>query len=126
MPTPADLEKYIEDHYGNAVALMVRDPESNVGWRIWNSEDSQALCQWLSANGETGHNGAAKPPASLCHNLEQAAQAAGVGIHTVQSWLRRKENALPHIKDGRRIIILHFMLVRWLKEEAERNTAGRT
>jgi hypothetical protein len=30
---------------------------------------------------------------------------------------------VPHVKEGRRFLIPHFMLIRWLKEESERTLA---
>lgn len=121
MPTPASLEEYIARRYGNGGSLMVRDPETDLGWRLWSQEDSKELCQWLAGNGNGADTNDIKPK-RICHNQDQAAQVAGVGSQTVRNWLERKEHALPHIRDGRRILIPHFMLVRWIKEEAERNT----
>ena len=126
MPNLEDLKQYLNDHYGDAVALMVRDPEADLGWRAWSSQDSEALCRWIASTAP--QNGATEPhrlPKRICHNLDQAAQMAGVGPQTARAWLEREENPLPHIRDGRRIVIPHFMLIRWLRDEAERQAANR-
>ena len=116
MTSPEELEQYLGQRYGGASALIVRDPDSSTGFREWNDEDTRSLCRWIDSP-----NGTSKPPASICHNLEQTAAVMGVGTHTVQGWLRREQDPLPHIRDGRRILVPHFLLIRWVKEEAERN-----
>ena len=119
MTSPEELEQYLDQRYGGASALIVRDPDSSAGFREWNNEDTRSLCRWID-----GPNGVPRPPAVICHNLEQTAAVMGVGTHTVQGWLRRKHDPLPHMRDGRRILVPHFMLIRWVKEEVERNLRG--
>lgn len=116
MTSPEELEQYLDQRYGGASALIVRDSDSSTGFREWNGEDTRSLCRWID-----GPNGTPKPPASICHNLEQTAAVMGVGTHTVQGWLRREQDPLPHIRDGRRILVPHFLLIKWVREEAERN-----
>ena len=114
--SPEILEQFIKDKYGS---LLVRDPDSDFGWTPWNVEDSQALCEWLSA-GPNGNGNGAIP--LLCYKMEEASKVAGVGVHTIQSWVRRKENPLPSFREGRRIVIPHDQLRAWLKEESERSS----
>lgn len=115
--TPADLEQYLEERYRARGALFVRDPEADAGFRTWTAGDTEALCRWIneSRRPETAR------PFRVCHNLEQTAEVLGVGIQTAQAWLRREHNPLPHIRDGRRIIVPHFMLIRWMVEETKRS-----
>ena len=51
------------------------------------------------------------------YNLKEAAKLV--------TWLNRPDNPIPHIRDGRRILIPGFQLMVWLKEESDRNI-GRT
>ena len=116
MASPEELEQYLGQRYGSPSALIVRDREASSGLREWNAEDTRELCQWID-----GKNGSQQSPSSICHNVEQTAAVMGVGTHTVQGWLRREQDPLPHLRDGRRILVPHFLLVRWVREEAERN-----
>lgn len=59
-------------------------------------------------------------PSRLGYNLSEAAEAVGVSQHKIQEWLRRTVDPLPHIKDGRRIIIPVDLLIGWLRDEAGR------
>ena len=120
---PGDLGEYIRQTFGGGSSLMIRDrdPESETGWRPWNDEDSGRLGAWIEEKCKTGRIQANRPERTpICHNLESASQVAGVGLHTIQAWIRRDQDPLPHFKEGRRILIPHFMLIRWLKEESER------
>ena len=122
MTTPKALEDYIASQYGDTASVMVRDPDSSFGWRHWTLEDSQSLSNWLAA--ERDPNGAPAPrPKRICHNLEEAARIAGVGRQAIRSWIERKTNPLPHIRDGRRILIPHSELVCWIRDEARRETS---
>ncbi len=94
------LEQYLGERYGSPSALIIRDPESNSGLREWRAGDTEALCRWID-----GGSAPAAAPARICHNLEQTAAAMGVGTHTVQAWLRRERDPLPHIRDGRRVLV---------------------
>ena len=123
MTSPPELEQYLRQRYGDANALIVKDPESTTGIRTWNEEDTQALCRWLN-NGSASTETVETTP-GICHNVEQTAKAMGVGVHTIQGWLRRKRDPLPHLRDGRRILIPRFLLIRWVREEAERNLQRR-
>lgn len=117
MINPGELEAYLEETYGLRDALIVRDPESPAGFREWTGEDSERICRWVDGNGNPGgrQSGTQSP---ICHNLQEAARMAGVSTQTVQGWMRRRENPLPHMRDGRRIIIPHSLLVRWIEAEA--------
>ena len=111
MQTAEQINSFIEQRYGAASNILVKEPDTPSGIRNWTQEDSKALAQHLASN-------STKP--NLCYNLAQAAQAAGVGEQTIQAWLSRDQNALPHIKANRRIIIPHFMLISWLRQESLR------
>ena len=97
------------------------DPASHTGLREWSTSDTDALCHWID-----GHSSSPQTPTRICHNLEQTAAILGVGTHTVQAWLRRDQNPLPHIRDGRRLLVPHFLLIRWVKEEAGRTLERKT
>ena len=113
MTAPADLKKYLSQRYG-ATGIIVRDQAQGPGLREWSEKDTQALCQWLDD----------QSPTRISHNLVETAGLMGVGVHTLQGWLRRTENPIPHIRDGRRIIIPHHALIQWMEEETDRNTVG--
>ena len=117
MTAPADLEKYLSQRYG-ATGIIVRDQAQGPGLREWSEKDTQALCQWLDDQSK------AQNPTRISHNLVETADLMGVGVHTLQGWLRRTENPLPHIRDGRRIIIPHYALIQWMDEETDRNAVG--
>ena len=89
MITPEVLEQFIEDRYGS---LLTKDPESQLGWKPWSAEDTQALCEWLSANGNgNGPNGV------TCYNQKEAADRVGVSVPKFQEWMRRRDNPIPHV-----------------------------
>ena len=119
MMEPEALTGYLQQQYG-AEGVMVRDQENNSWMRPWGQEDSLELCRRLEQQEE--HRAETEP--NTCRNLEQTATLLGIGTQTLQVWLRRKDNPLPHIRDGRRIIIADFLLTEWIRAESERNTAG--
>jgi hypothetical protein len=88
MTAPADLEKYLSQRYG-ATGIIVRDQAQGTGLREWSEKDTQALCQWLDDQSK------AQNPTRISHNLVETADLMGVGVHTLQGWLRRTENHLP-------------------------------
>ena len=117
MITPEILEQFIKDKYGS---LLTKDPESELGWKPWTAEDTEALSEWLSSNGNgNGSNGV------TCYNVEDAAARVRVSVPTFRGWLRRRNNPIPHVRDGRVIRIPEFLLMEWLREESERSTNGR-
>ena len=119
------LARYLAERYGDGVVLMVRDVQAELGLRGWTKRDSEALLGWLREHYEipNGSSGC-EPPPRLCHNIQQAAHLAGVGVHTVQGWLRRTHHPLPHFRAGRRFLISHEELLLWLSEESARTTQG--
>lgn len=125
MINPAGLDDYLEETYGTRDALIVRDSKSPAGLREWTPEDSESMCRWADQNGNPGGHENPGRRGAICRNLRETAQAVGVSTQTVQGWMRRRDNPLPHLRDGRRIIIPDFMLIRWIKEEAERNLQER-
>ena len=120
MTEPEAITTYLQQRYG-ADGVMVRDPENNSWMRPWGREDSDELSRLLEQQEEQSR---AETQANTCRNLEQTATLLGIGTQTLQGWLRRKDNPLPHIRDGRRIIIADFILTEWIRAESERNTDG--
>ena len=116
MITPEVLEQFIKDRYGN---LLTKDPESELGWKSWTADDTQALCEWLADNGN-GND----PNGVTCYNQKEAAERVNVSVPKLQEWLRRRNNPLPHVRDGRMIRIPEFLLAEWLREEARRHVNG--
>ena len=111
---PAELETFLSDRCGNTdgPALLARDVDSEIGWRPWTSEDSRALCEWLAEQSSSDD--------LPCYNLKEAAARVGISVPTMQTWLRRAEHPVPHVRDGRTIRIPAFLLREWLTEEARR------
>ena len=68
---------------------------------------------------------AARSNQLTCYNLKEAARLVGASTSKLVTWLNRRDNPIPHIKDGRGILIPGFQLGEWLKEESARNI-GRT
>ena len=115
MITGEAIEKYLRDRFGES-GVLVRDPDHPGWFREWNEEDTRELHQEVGeANGGEG-----QPPGPTGYNLKQTAKLMGVSPHTVQGWVRRAENPLPHIRDGRRFIVPSTLLEQWLREEWER------
>ena len=122
---PVDLHGFLEELCGTSAypLLMVRDPASSTGWRRWTSEDTGALCAWISDRAEgrsTNSNGL------ICYNATEAAKALGVSVPTLRVWLTRRDHPIPHLRVGRKIVIPQPMLMEWLREEASRNAKDRT
>ena len=119
MTEPEAITTYLQQRYG-ADGVMVRDPENTSWMRPWGREDSDELSRLLEQQAEQRR---AETQANTCRNLEQTATLLGIGTQTLQGWLRRKDNPLPHIRDGRRIIIPDFLLTEWIRAESERSAA---
>ena len=97
--------------------ILVEDPESELGWRLFTKGDVNTLRQIMDQKARES----ATLPSKLCYNLEEAAQLVGVSAHKFNGWLKRSDHPIPHIQDGRRIIIPGDMLAEWLRDEALRN-----
>lgn len=119
-----DLAQWLKELSGSDAdpPVMVRDTLSPLGWRPWTSEDGPCLCQWIVAKMSEG---AAVPGPPSCCNLKEAARRVGVSVPKMQMWLRRRDHPLPHIKDGRLILIYGPQLGDWLRDEAVRNINSR-
>lgn len=122
MPTAKRIKDYFTSRYGAATNILVRDQANPIGLRPWQEEDSEDMETWISSRQENPNS---TLPQRICHNVNQAAAIAGVGPHTINAWISRDENPLPHIRDSRRIIIPHFMLISWLRQEALRTVASK-
>ena len=99
------------------VLILVED--SDLGWRLLTSAAAEGLRQLL----EDAGNIQPASPSRLCYNLEETAELVGVSVQKVSTWVHRTERPLPHIQDGRRIIIPVALLTEWLREEASTNAA---
>ena len=119
-----DLLRFLEQQLGTSATplLLARDPESPTGWRQWTGEDAETLCAWLSAKVEEQ---ATNDHHIACYSAKQTAKLVGISMPKLQSLLRRRDHPIPHIRDGRRIIIPLFLLQEWLREEAVRNAKAR-
>ena len=102
---------------GDRVLILVEDSEAEAGWWIVTEADLAESARSLeSITAES-----AGLPARLCYNVEEAAKSVGVSVRKFNTWIRRAEQPVPHIRDGRRILIPIHLLVQWLAEEAARN-----
>ena len=119
MADQKDFGRFIEAlrGRGDRILIVVEDPEADNGWKIVTEADLAELWQSVQSS-KPESNGA---PRMLCYNVEQAAKALGVSVHKLNGWLRRAEAPVPHIQDGRRILIPCHLLIQWLTEEAGKN-----
>ena len=101
---------------GDRLLVLVEDAAVDSGWRIVTEAQLVEIGQSL----ESSSREAGSVPSRLGYNLSEAAEAVGVSQHKVQEWLKRVVDPLPHIKDGRRIIIPADLLIEWLRDEAGR------
>ena len=117
MLTPSLLQDYFQQYLESkhSPLLLARDHSSDTGWRRWTSEDDEALCDWLAEKVRAGVIGTSQ---ITCYNLKEVAALLGVSVPKVQTWLRRQDHPLPHIRDGRIIMVPDFLLKDWLKSEA--------
>ena len=99
------------------------DSTSDIGWRCWSREDSQRVCQWFMAK---ANEGGIRPDGLICYNIKQAARRMGVSAAKFTTWLKRRDHPVPHIQDGRKILISETLLAKWIEEESERNRKGRS
>ena len=122
--TPEDLDEFFEALCGaeEKPLLLARDETSEIGWRPWTGADSQALCEWLSdkVDQDLGHG-----REIACYKLKEAARLVGVSVPKFQTWLRRSDHPVPHVRDGRLILIPASLLAEWLREESERSRDSR-
>ena len=58
----------------------------------------------------------------LCR--EEAAKACRVSVPTLTAWMNRANDPLPHVRAGRKYLILASALDSWLRDEARRQSAG--
>ena len=119
MPTLADMARFLEELDGSSHPLiLVRDPTTDFGWRLLRIEDLQMLRERLTAK---AYRNPARSNQLTCYNLKEPARLVGVSTSKMQVWLNRRDNPIPHIRDGRTIRIPDFQLMVWLKEESDRN-----
>lgn len=92
---PEEFEKFLEDLSGEAgrPLLQVRDSTSDIGWRCWVHEDTQEVCNWLTAK---ANEGGIRPDGLICYNVKQAAELVGLSAAKFMTWLKRNENPVPH------------------------------
>lgn len=102
------------------IIALTNDATGESDWRLLTDAEMSALRSMLERRDAEN-----VPPASrLGYNLEEAAKAAGVSVSKLSGWLRRPSHPLPHILDGRRIVIVIKQFEEWLWAEATRNTNG--
>ena len=122
MITPDDWDRFLVGLCGVDVDLflLVRDPNCDIGWRPWTSDDTQTLCDWSSASQsvDTSHE-------LKCYRVKDAAKLLGVSVPKIQQWLRRRDDPIPHVRDERVILIPAFLLRKWLTDESDRTKNGR-
>ena len=124
-PKPEDIVEFLEQLCGTdaQTLLQVRDLASDTGWRQWTSEDTQALCEWFTAK-------AGEDTTRFDHlaflNMEEAAKFMRVSGAQVQIWLRRADNPLPNIKEGRNYRIPVLLLGPWIEDETARSLGRRS
>ena len=102
---------------GDQFLILVEDSEVETGWRIVTEANLAEIARSLESNAVE----CAGLPARLCYNVEEAARSVGVSVHKFNTWIRRAEHPVPHIRDGRRILIPIHLLVQWIAEEAAKN-----
>ena len=123
MISPDGLDIFFAEMAGGSGPpnMLLRDVASDIGWRPWTMEDTRRL--WgLIWDTKAGSKGDSQGP--VCYNLKEVSEAVGVSVHTVQGWLRRGDSPLPHIRQGRRIVVVGAVLEEWLREESLRRVAG--
>ncbi len=108
-PDPAaaadpDLARFLQDRYGG---LLVRDPDSPMGWRPWTDADAADLERWARA----AYAGDRLP--RLAYSPREAAQVLGVGVSLLKE--RLHQDAIPHRRLGKRLLIPHAALAQWLQ-----------
>ena len=121
-PSVEDLNRFLQtlSGGGSEPPLLVRDPEAGVGWRPWTQEDSDALYVWMA----TEFREVAKQPNLECFTQKEAAAVLGISVPKITEWVRRPDNPLPHVQDGRMVYIPFFLLMEWLREESTRSVGG--
>ena len=55
---------------------------------------------------------------------QQTADYMSIGLTSLDKIITRRDNPLPHIKVGRRVVIPRAALETWIREETERQTGG--
>ncbi len=122
--TPDDLREFLIALCGadEHTLLLVRDMTSEMGWRPWTIEDGRVFCDWVSARVDEDRR---RGRNLACYKIKDVAAHIGVSVPKLQSWLRRRENPIPHVKDGRLTLIPEFLMMEWLREESERNRESR-
>ena len=62
-------------------------------------------------------------PARLTYTRREAAAALGVSMVTFDAFCNRKDNPIPRIKSGHKLVLIPVEgLRRWIMEEAARNS----
>ena len=121
--TLEDLEQILEDVCGinSRPLLLVKDPTSETGWRLWTSEDTNALCRLITAKVEEDSTVSDK---LVCYSQKQAAELLGVSVPKFQQWSRDPDHPIPHMRKGRVIRIADFKLRVWIDEECKQSAFG--
>lgn len=59
-----------------------------------------------------------------CYGRKEASERIGISLPTLDAFLNRSDNPLPHIRAGRKVIIPVSSLEAWLTAEAARTIGG--
>ena len=122
---PEDFENFLENLFGEDARplLQVRDSTSDIGWRGWIRKDTEGVCEWVTAKASED---SIRPNELICYNVKQAAELMGVSAAKFMPWLKRRDNPVPHIKEGRKYLIPGNLLAQWIKDEAARSIERRS
>ena len=116
MITPESAEEFLKELSGDDNRLpLFRDNNASLGLRPWTGEDSAKFCQWLPTQMDDREG---DRDLLVCYEQKEVAQLLGVSVSKIQQWLRRSCHPIPHIKEGRTILIAGFLLREWLREES--------
>ncbi len=121
--TLEDLDQILEDVCGvnSSPLLLVKDPTSETGWRLWTSEDTHALCRLITA--KVGEDSTVSDKL-VCYSQQEAAKLLGVSVPKFKEWLRDPDHPIPHMRKGRVIRIADFKLRIWIDEACNQSAFG--
>ena len=63
---------------------------------------------------------------NLMYSQQEGADVLGIGLNTLHKLIVRRENPLPHIRVGKRVLIPRDRLEAWIEAETDRQVNGWT
>lgn len=63
-------------------------------------------------------------PKAMTYGRKEACKVTGMSIPSLDAFMRREENPLPHFHVGRKVLIPRAALEQWLLDEAERTAVN--